>query len=372
MIKRPASIPIEATSVAQRVRRPSFASIMLMCVALLLGACGTTAMDEEPAAPTTAAGTTAGDTDDVTEGTEQGEGVETGLPGGEEGATEEGGVETGLPGGEEGAADGAEGISFSEIADNPEQWIGQQVTVRGNLDDLVGQRSFTLTEPGLGADSFLVVAQGADTIPTEEPIFGEQGAGAGEWVQVTGMVQRYDLAAVEEDIGFDLQDDLFAAYTQEDLVIVASSINVIGDQALPGQEEGEAAQVGDQVGDAEDMAGMLTVAQIMEDPEQYIGQQVTITANAEEIIGERAFKLDEDDALAGGIDNDLLVIGAAANEPQFDEGILNEEQVTVTGTLRMFNREQLGADLGYDLDADTFADWEGQPVLVAESVTPAS
>lgn len=33
-----------------------------------------------------------------------------------------------------------------------------------------------------------------------------------------------------EQPGADLQDELFANYTQEDLVIIASSINVIGEQ----------------------------------------------------------------------------------------------------------------------------------------------
>jgi hypothetical protein len=61
------------------------------------------------------------------------------------------------------------------------------------------------------------------------------------------------------------------------------------------------------------------------------------------------------------------VIGATATEPQFDNGILNEE-VTVSGTLHLFNGDELGADAGYDLDANLFADWDGEPVLVADSV----
>ncbi|HWQ13644.1 MAG TPA: hypothetical protein VNL77_12645 [Roseiflexaceae bacterium] len=114
----------------------------------------------------------------------------------------------------------------------------------------------------------------------------------------------------------------------------------------------------------------VTVAGIMENPDAFVGQTVTISGDAQEMLGTHAFKLDEDDALSGGVDNDLLVIGATESEPAFDNSWLNQE-VTVTGTIHMFDQAALEQELGYTLDPDLIATWDGKPVLVAMSVTPA-
>jgi hypothetical protein len=120
-----------------------------------------------------------------------------------------------------------------------------------------------------------------------------------------------------------------------------------------------------------DTAGTaLTVSDIMENPEMYYGQQITVVGEAQRIFGSSAFKLDEDSFLTAGIDNDLVVIGAAQDNPAVETTWLNN-QVQVTGTLRQYVEAEFEQEFNWFQPG---AEWEGeieesQPFLVADSVT---
>jgi hypothetical protein len=85
------------------------------------------------------------------------------------------------------------------------------------------------------------------------------------------------------------------------------------------------------------------------------------------MIGQSAFTLDEEAVLAGGIDNDLLLIGAQQNLAGIDDQIVGD-RVRVSGTVRMLNIADVENEIGYDLDDNLFADWDGKPVLIAAAV----
>jgi hypothetical protein len=59
------------------------------------------------------------------------------------------------------------------------------------------------------------------------------------------------------------------------------------------------------IGRAEREEGTVSVADIAGEPDKYMGQTVTVVADVEEVHSPRAFSLDEDAPLEGGIDNDL-------------------------------------------------------------------
>lgn len=259
-----------------------------------------------------------------------------------------------------------QGVTFGDIADDPEAWLGKMVTVRGDLADRVGPRSFTLSEPGLGTGSFLVLAQNDQVIPAEEPIFGEQGAGAGETVQVTGNIRLFDLAEIEQEIGFDLQDTSFTDYDNQP-VIIAQTVNVIGDQAAEGQPDGALLTPVPGTGSGE--MGILTVADIAGNPDQYMGQQVVIEGSIDRIFSATVFTLDEDALLAAGIDNDLLIVAENANAFALDDGWL-DDQVQVTGTVRLFVLAEVEREFVLDLDDELVVDFEGRPAIIATQVTP--
>ena len=115
--------------------------------------------------------------------------------------------------------------------------------------------------------------------------------------------------------------------------------------------------------------GMVTVGDITGDPNRYAGQTVTVVADVEEVLGPRAFKLDEDDALTGGIDNDLLVISPKADSlNDIDDQWLNNK-VRVTGKVNKYTLVELEREIGWDLEPELEAEIERRgAVLVASAV----
>jgi hypothetical protein len=114
----------------------------------------------------------------------------------------------------------------------------------------------------------------------------------------------------------------------------------------------------------------ITVAQLMSRPEAYIGRNVTIVSEVEEVFTPWSFKLDEDRLLSGGIDNDLLVIG---REPLASMGFREEwieQPVRVTGTVRILQASDFRREYGRGVDDKLFRRYEGKPALIATSIQP--
>lgn len=117
--------------------------------------------------------------------------------------------------------------------------------------------------------------------------------------------------------------------------------------------------------------GTVRVADIVGEPDQFIGRSVTVVADVEEVFGPRAFALDEDAPLAGGIDNDLLVLSKnqqAQTLAEIDDQWLNNK-VRVTGTVARAQVVEIEREIGWDLEPEIEAELEDEgPVLIAESV----
>lgn len=113
----------------------------------------------------------------------------------------------------------------------------------------------------------------------------------------------------------------------------------------------------------------VSVADITGNWTNYDGKVVTVVADVEEVLGPRAFTLDEDAPLAGGIDNDLLVLSPKAGAlADIDDQWLNNK-VRVTGVVRRFVAADIKREVGWDLEPRIVAEYEGKrPVLIATSV----
>jgi hypothetical protein len=124
---------------------------------------------------------------------------------------------------------------------------------------------------------------------------------------------------------------------------------------------------------AEEAAGTpgatVNVADITGDPEEWIGQTVTVEADVEEVLSGYSFKLDEDAPLEGGVDNDLLVFSPkAANLASIDDQWL-DNKVRVTGKVVRMTVVEIEREIGWDLDPTIEAELEDvRPVLIASSV----
>ncbi|GAA2176909.1 hypothetical protein GCM10009784_25420 [Arthrobacter parietis] len=107
-----------------------------------------------------------------------------------------------------------DGAYDQDFYDDAENYVGQEVTVSADV-------TATLTD-----DSF-VIAGGPDTTVDPLLVIEEQEIpplDVGQAVKLTGTVeQAFDVAAVEEEFGIDLEDELFADYVGDPYLAVTSA-----------------------------------------------------------------------------------------------------------------------------------------------------
>ncbi|RBY90192.1 hypothetical protein DQ244_12035 [Blastococcus sp. TBT05-19] len=98
-----------------------------------------------------------------------------------------------------------------------------------------------------------------------------------------------------------------------------------------------------------------------EDVDDYTGEEVTLSADVNEVITPEAF------TIAGTDDTTveaLLVVGATG-----DAELASETTVKVTGTVEeAFVLTDVEDELGVDLDDALFTEWEDEPYVVADDV----
>jgi hypothetical protein len=141
--------------------------------------------------------------------------------------------------------------------------------------------------------------------------------------------------------------------------------------AAPGQ--GLAQTPGPQgLAEGQDKPGInAPIADIMNRPELYAGRVITVVSEVEKIFTPWSFKMDEEQALSGGVDNDLLVLGAIPlTSWGFDES-WKDAKVKVTGTIRVLQAADFQREYGRGVDDLLFRRFEGKPALIARSVEKA-
>jgi hypothetical protein len=142
--------------------------------------------------------------------------------------------------------------------------------------------------------------------------------------EASGTVRRFNVAEVEGTLGVDLDDSLFGDF-EGDPVLVANSIRFLFE--------------------AEDVAANI---------DQYWGQRIAVAGEVSEVLGPRAFVLNDD----------LLVMARRDLQAGLNDG----QSVAVRGTVREFDLEAFEQALGRELDDSAFADRDDRPVIVATSV----
>lgn len=111
------------------------------------------------------------------------------------------------------------GALDSEFYDAYQSYLGEEVTVSADVNEVVSETSFTIAgTDDTTVEALLVVAEGE--MAEVEP---------GLAVSVTGTVmESFDLPTVEEDTGLDLEEDAYADYDGENY-IVASAVDPLED-----------------------------------------------------------------------------------------------------------------------------------------------
>lgn len=231
------------------------------------------------------------------------------------------------------------GATVSDITDNPEEYLGETVTVSGEVDDAIGPRAFTIGgQEFYGGDTLLVVS--ANPLPTIADRPADEAVLTDDVVQVTGPVRRFNLAEFESTIGADLDDALFTAYDGQPAVI-ARSVDLTP-----------------RTGAARNQSVPVMIANLADNPKEYFGQTVTLSGPITNVVGPNAF-------LLGG---KVLAVGSGKEAPG---GSLTEGNVVqVTGTYRQFDLAAFERELGVDLQDDVFAGWGDRPALLVKQIQP--
>lgn len=107
----------------------------------------------------------------------------------------------------------ATGVSIGEISDNPSLFLGETVTVRGDVTRLVGGSAFLVGEAG---NELLVVGAQLPEAVSE-----------GDSVQVRGRVRSVAVPELEEELAVDFEDDLLTPFAGKP-AIAATSVRRTG------------------------------------------------------------------------------------------------------------------------------------------------
>jgi hypothetical protein len=136
-------------------------------------------------------------------------------------------------------------------------------------------------------------------------------------------------------------------------------------EAMPTTTAGDTAATAPIPGDTTQAAGEVTIAELVANPSAYAGQTVTVMSTPRELVGDRAFRLnDSATAMASAADN-LLVIDAMSGNVS---DTMLDQPIKVTGVVTTLDVPTLEQQLGVDLDDSLFSDYANRPVLVATSV----
>lgn len=113
---------------------------------------------------------------------------------------------------------GAVGATIEAIEQKPEAYLGQTVTVSGEIERIHGKRAFTLGGGDFVFEKELLVVTPVDfTNVADRP--GGVGLNADDIVQVTGEVRRLEVAEIEHELDLDLTPELEIEFKSRPVVI---------------------------------------------------------------------------------------------------------------------------------------------------------
>lgn len=110
-----------------------------------------------------------------------------------------------------------------------------------------------------------------------------------------------------------------------------------------------------------DRSGLVDVAEITQNPEEYIGNSVLVRNDVLEIIGKRGLILDKDRVFIG---DNILVINMSELPPTLSsEGT---PEVLIHGTVERLDLNDLEQKYNLNLDLNLYTQYRDRPVIIAD------
>ena len=106
------------------------------------------------------------------------------------------------------------------------------------------------------------------------------------------------------------------------------------------------------------------ISSVAGQPKRFIGRRVTLVGRIGEVISGKSFTITDD--VERILVLDVSTIGALDNNL---DGVLTNEQVQVTGVLRMLVIEEIESYVGELMD-ERYEPFVGEPVVLADAVSP--
>lgn len=107
----------------------------------------------------------------------------------------------------------------------------------------------------------------------------------------------------------------------------------------------------------------VEIDELTDNLEAYVGQTVTVRADALETVGESSFILQDDDWFGG---EEVLVLNTTGSTFVLPPG--EETEVQATGEVRELVIADVEEEYGIELDPDLYVEYESQPAIIADSL----
>jgi hypothetical protein len=224
-----------------------------------------------------------------------------------------------------------------DILNDPTPFYGQRVVVDGNVGRSVDADSFVLYENQFLAPNYevLVITQ------TEEAEDFIQLADSR--VRVEGTVYQLGSQEMTTAFGRQVDQNLFADFEGDTVILADSVVNI------------EVVQ---------------TIGHIVDTPEAFHGQQVTVNGLVGDPVGAQAFALYQPQLI--GIRGQVLVIDATGQ--QMDYAAMRDQELRVLGTVYSgaADGELITTETGLNFADPAFNEYRDWPVIVAQEIVPVT
>lgn len=224
-----------------------------------------------------------------------------------------------------GIAENPDQTTVGEIHESPDEWIGEQVIVSGEVSQVLTPMAYVLGgEQFADGGELLVIGAppaAGEVSTVENEVFPQ------DIIQVSGEVVEFNRAEMEEEYGVEFPAEAFEG------------------------REGEPALVGETMGITQRVRGVdadiVDTGTILDDPDEYVGESAAISDTITEVLSERVFI----------VGDGLIVIDTT--EVVAETALVEGGTVEASGEIREFDEADFEEDV---------SEYEGNPVMHAEII----